>query len=69
MTSLPLLRLWQYGTKTCWISPATESAPYQVVVHDGDDRIAERTFDTHNEAISFAVEALHRATSSSPASG
>ncbi len=62
MTSTPLLRLWQRGTKACWITPATESGPYQVVVRDGDDLVAERTFDIHNQAIDFAVEALRRST-------
>jgi len=62
MTSTPLLQLWQHGTKTCWITPATESGPYEVVVRDGDDLVAERTFDMHNEAIGFAVEALRSFT-------
>jgi hypothetical protein len=62
MTDLPLLQLWQYGTVTCRITPATEAAPYCVVVTDGREPPHQRTFATHNEAISYAIEELRRAT-------
>jgi hypothetical protein len=62
MTNLPLFQLWQHGNTTCRITPATERAPYWVIVHEGGEPIHRRTFSTHNEAISYAVEELRRHT-------
>ena len=65
-TSLPLLHLWQQGSVTCRITPATETAPYRVFVYDGDQPIHERSFPTHNEAIADAIEELRRVTHTAP---
>ena len=59
--ALALLQLWQYGTKTCRISPTDQPAPYWVIVHDGDKPSA-RSFPNHNEAVAHAVDELLRAT-------
>jgi hypothetical protein len=61
MTAIPLLRLWQQGTITCLITPATQPAPYRVVIRDGNEPIHQRAFDTHNDAINFALDELRRA--------
>jgi len=54
--------LRQHSTKTCHITPATDTAPYRAVIHDGNDAIADRMFETHDEAIGFAVEELRRSS-------
>lgn len=59
---LALLQLWQIGTKTCRLTSATQPAPYWVVLHDGDNRVSQRTFDNHDDATAYAVEELSRAT-------
>lgn len=63
-TGLPLLRLWQHGTIACRITPATEPPPYWVIVHDGEQPIAQVSFKEHDVAAGFAVEQLRRATGS-----
>jgi len=62
MSTPPLVQLWQQGTTTCRISPVTESAPYWVVIQHGDEASLPRAFETHDEAVSYAVEELRRAT-------
>jgi hypothetical protein len=66
MTAPPTLQLWQHGMLTCRITPVSKPPPYFVVIHDGDDAIADRSFDTHDEALSFALEELRRAKTASP---
>ena len=62
MAPLPLPQLWQHGTKTCRVTPASQPGPYVVVVQDGDTTNEQRTFPNHDDAVSFAIEELRRAT-------
>jgi hypothetical protein len=64
MTTLPLFRLWQHGTKTCRITPASEPPPYWVILYDGEEPIVQVSFREHDVAAGFAVEQLRRATGS-----
>jgi hypothetical protein len=62
MSCLPLFQLWQHGSFTCRITPATEQPPYWVIVHEGDEAISQESFDTHEEAVAHAVAELRHAT-------
>lgn len=60
MPDLRLVQLWHHGTKTCRLTPPNESGPYWVVVDDGGKAVSERSFDTRQDAISFAVQELRK---------
>ena len=62
MTNFSLLQLWQHGTRTCRVTPATERSPYWVIVHDGELIVVQASFKEHDTATYFAVEELRRAT-------
>src|SRR4051794_36321798 len=55
MSGLPVMNLWQYGTKSCRLSSPSDPAPYWVVVTDGDRPFTQRSFDTYDAAIAYAV--------------
>jgi hypothetical protein len=61
---LALFQLWQHGTKTCRLTPATDPPPYWVIVHDSDVPVVQTSFEEHDVATAFAVEQLRRATGS-----
>jgi hypothetical protein len=54
----PFTELWHYGTKRCLMTPAGGNPPFSVALYDGDTLLSRFAFDSYEQAIAFAVEAL-----------
>ena len=60
-----MFELWHYGSKRCRMTPRDGQPPFAVTIHDGTALASQRTFDDHEEAITYAVDELRRATARS----
>jgi hypothetical protein len=64
MAERRMVKLWRYGSKQCAMSPRDDDPPFTVTVHDGENVIAQKTFDEHDGACAYAVGQLSIATAS-----
>jgi hypothetical protein len=60
------LRLWQIGTKTCRLTPASEPPPYWVTIYNESEPISQRSFASHDEAHAYAIDELRRIPTNGP---
>jgi hypothetical protein len=59
---LGLIPLWHVRTKRCFVTSSDHTPPFWAIIYDNDEPIDGRSFDTHNDATTFAVDQLRRNT-------